>query len=98
MRSSLLEWYSGVHEVRGMPWRKPFDPSLDADARAQRAYEVSCRQTSQPKSRVTQSSVCAEGLDLRDNASADAGRNCDTLLQQMDEQVRALNTSVWMTP
>jgi hypothetical protein len=41
MRASLLEWYSGVHEVRGMPWRKPFDPSLDADARAQRAYEVS---------------------------------------------------------
>jgi len=40
MRASLLEWYAGVHEVRGMPWRKPFDPSLDADARAQRAYEV----------------------------------------------------------
>ena len=44
MRSSLLEWYSSVHEVRGMPWRRPFDPSLDVDARAQRAYEVS-RQT-----------------------------------------------------
>lgn len=41
MRPTLLEWYSGVHEVRGMPWRRPFDPSLDADARAQRAYEVS---------------------------------------------------------
>jgi A/G-specific adenine glycosylase len=40
MRPSLLKWYSGAHEVRGMPWRKPFDPSLDADARAQRAYEV----------------------------------------------------------
>ncbi|KAI0305331.1 DNA glycosylase [Multifurca ochricompacta] len=40
MRSSLLDWYSSVHEARGMPWRKPFDPSLDADARAQRAYEV----------------------------------------------------------
>ena len=42
MRASLLEWYAGVHEVRGMPWRRPFDPSLDADARAQRAYEVRC--------------------------------------------------------
>ena len=42
MRLALLEWYSGVHEVRGMPWRKPFDSSLDADARAQRAYEVRC--------------------------------------------------------
>jgi A/G-specific adenine glycosylase len=41
MRPSLLKWYSGAHEVRGMPWRKPFDPSLDADARSQRAYEVS---------------------------------------------------------
>jgi len=40
MRASLLEWYAGVHEARRMPWRKPFDPSLDADARAQRAYEV----------------------------------------------------------
>jgi len=50
MRSSLLEWYSGVHEVRGMPWRKPFDPSLDADARAQRAYEVSLRQHHNPES------------------------------------------------
>lgn len=57
MRSSLLEWYSGVHEVRGMPWRKPFDPSLDADARAQRAYEVSRCQSITTKSWVTQSSV-----------------------------------------
>jgi A/G-specific adenine glycosylase len=49
MRTSLLEWYSGVHEVRGMPWRMPFDSSLDADARAQRAYEVRS-QTSLPPS------------------------------------------------
>ncbi|KAF8273721.1 DNA glycosylase [Lactarius quietus] len=40
LRPSLLEWYSQVHATRGMPWRKPFDPSLDANARAQRAYEV----------------------------------------------------------
>ncbi|KAI9432972.1 DNA glycosylase [Lactarius indigo] len=40
IRPPLLEWYSRVHATRGMPWRKPFDPSLDADARAQRAYEV----------------------------------------------------------
>ena len=40
MRPSLLKWYSGTHETRGMPWRKPFDSSLDANARAQRAYEV----------------------------------------------------------
>ena len=40
MRLPLLEWYSLVHAARGMPWRKPFDSSLDRDARAQRAYEV----------------------------------------------------------
>lgn len=91
MRPSLLEWYSGVHEVRGMPWRKPFDPSLDADARGQRAYEVS-RQQRQPEL-VTQSNVCAQGMDLGDHASADASRNCDSILQKMDEQVSALITS-----
>lgn len=40
LRTSLLEWYDSVKSVRGMPWRKDYDPSLDADARAQRAYEV----------------------------------------------------------
>lgn len=38
---ALLQWYTGVSESRGMPWRKPYDPSLSIDARAQRAYEVS---------------------------------------------------------
>ncbi|KAJ8517801.1 hypothetical protein ONZ45_g5076 [Pleurotus djamor] len=36
----LLEWYHGVSTSRGMPWRKPYDPSLDKNARSQRAYEV----------------------------------------------------------
>ncbi|KIJ15472.1 hypothetical protein PAXINDRAFT_133470, partial [Paxillus involutus ATCC 200175] len=40
IRKSLLEWYDRIHEVRGMPWRKTYDPSLDKDGRAQRAYEV----------------------------------------------------------
>ncbi|KIM85727.1 hypothetical protein PILCRDRAFT_816934 [Piloderma croceum F 1598] len=40
LRVSLLEWYAGVHELRGMPWRKPYDSSLNRDGRAQRAYEV----------------------------------------------------------
>ena len=40
LRVPLLRWYDTVHEVRGMPWRKPFDPTLDAEGRAQRAYEV----------------------------------------------------------
>jgi hypothetical protein len=62
---------------------------MDAAARAQRAYEVS-RPQHHNQELVTQSGVCAEGLDLGDHASADASRNCDCLLQQMDEQVSAL--------
>lgn len=90
MRASLLGWYAGVHEVRGMPWRKPFDPSLDADARAQRAYEVriACL-VSLLLSLAVQTvwfffslSVFfpAEGLDFGDHASADASRHGDSLL------------------
>ncbi|OAX43694.1 DNA glycosylase [Rhizopogon vinicolor AM-OR11-026] len=40
MRVALLEWYDSVHDARKMPWRKKFDPSLDVEGRAQRAYEV----------------------------------------------------------
>ncbi|KAI0747000.1 DNA glycosylase [Daedaleopsis nitida] len=40
LRTALLRWYEGVHAARGMPWRKPFDPSWDAEQKAQRAYEV----------------------------------------------------------
>ncbi|OCH93957.1 DNA glycosylase [Obba rivulosa] len=40
LRDALLDWYSLVHETRGMPWRKPYDPSLGPGERAQRAYEV----------------------------------------------------------
>jgi hypothetical protein len=82
-----------------MPWRKPFDPSLDADARAQRAYEVSRRRQHHNQDLGYSNPVfCAEGLDFGDYASADASRNCDPLLQQMDEQVSALITSARMTP
>jgi A/G-specific adenine glycosylase len=37
---ALLEWYAGVHESRGMPWRKPFNPEWTNAERGQRAYEV----------------------------------------------------------
>ena len=40
VRAALLQWYAGVHASRGMPWRKPHDPSQGAEERAQRAYEV----------------------------------------------------------
>lgn len=41
LRNALLGWYVGVHASRGMPWRKPYDPSLNDEQRSQRAYEVS---------------------------------------------------------
>lgn len=41
MRDALMVWYAGVHATRGMPWRKPFDPSWGKEQKAQRAYEVS---------------------------------------------------------
>ncbi|PPQ68918.1 hypothetical protein CVT24_007662 [Panaeolus cyanescens] len=40
IREGLLNWYAAVHETRGMPWRKPFNPNLTPNEKAQRAYEV----------------------------------------------------------
>jgi len=40
VRSALLAWYKTVHDTRGMPWRRPYDPNLGPEERAQRAYEV----------------------------------------------------------
>ncbi|KAF9266069.1 DNA glycosylase [Marasmius fiardii PR-910] len=40
IQDELLNWFATVRDARGMPWRKPYDPHLDAGERAQRAYEV----------------------------------------------------------
>lgn len=40
LRVALLKWYARVHQTRGMPWRKQYDPALGLNERAQRAYEV----------------------------------------------------------
>ncbi|KAJ7695449.1 DNA glycosylase [Mycena rosella] len=40
IRAALLQWYATVHTSRNMPWRKQYDPTLDREKRAQRAYEV----------------------------------------------------------
>ncbi|KAJ6590618.1 hypothetical protein DFH09DRAFT_1026727 [Mycena vulgaris] len=40
IRTSLLQWYAGVHASRNMPWRKQYDPTSGREERAQRAYEV----------------------------------------------------------
>jgi hypothetical protein len=42
IQNALTAWFlDGVHDARGMPWRKRWDPALSAEAKAQRAYEVS---------------------------------------------------------
>lgn len=37
---ALLSWFTGVSNNRMMPWRKTYDPSLNAAGRSHRAYEV----------------------------------------------------------
>lgn len=53
LREALLGWYSKVHETRGMPWRKPYDPSLGPEERSQRAYEVSTKNDSLVTEKLT---------------------------------------------
>ena len=50
LQKALLAWYADVHETRGMPWRKPYDATLNREQRAQRAYEVSTRRIIPPHS------------------------------------------------
>ena len=40
IQHELTAWFSTVHDSRGMPWRRRWDPALSSDAKAQRAYEV----------------------------------------------------------
>ncbi|KLO10729.1 DNA glycosylase [Schizopora paradoxa] len=40
LRQALLKWFDGVHDKRGMPWRKRYDGSLSRELQSQRAYEV----------------------------------------------------------
>ncbi|CAE6356840.1 unnamed protein product [Rhizoctonia solani] len=37
---ALLDWFENQRDVRGMPWRKVYDPNLTKKERGQRAYEV----------------------------------------------------------
>ncbi|CAE6444660.1 unnamed protein product [Rhizoctonia solani] len=37
---ALLDWFENQRDVRGMPWRKVYDPNLAKQERGQRAYEV----------------------------------------------------------
>jgi A/G-specific adenine glycosylase len=78
LRACLLDWYSQVHERRGMPWRKSYDPSLDADGRAQRAYEVNFFVAGFSKKPPKLHFYL--GMDIRDYASTDPSGHSDTIL------------------
>ncbi|KAL1413596.1 hypothetical protein Q8F55_001371 [Vanrija albida] len=39
-QDALLDWFEGVREARGMPWRKRYDPALSIEEKGQRAYEI----------------------------------------------------------
>ncbi|WVR07224.1 A/G-specific adenine glycosylase [Kwoniella sp. DSM 27419] len=39
-QEGLLAWFEDVREKRGMPWRKPYDPSMSMEEKGQRAYEI----------------------------------------------------------
>lgn len=86
VRGALLSWYSGVHATRGMPWRKPFDPSHGNEARAQRAYEVTIVYWSLFFGGTA--SGCHLGVGIRDHAPTNPSGDCHPLLQPVDGQVR----------
>lgn len=63
IQENLATWFLTVHDARGMPWRKQYDPSLPDAEKAQRAYEVG--QISQPKSFSNYSQVWVSEIMLQ---------------------------------
>lgn len=74
MRETLLAWYDQVHDKRGMPWRKRFDPSMTAEQRSQRAYEVFDGILENLQDELTENvTPLVTGLGIRDHAATDTG-------------------------
>ncbi len=73
---ALLKWYSSAYTARAMPWRKPYNPNLTKQERAQRAYEVR-DYTAFPTAASYSLTV---GMGLGNNASADTGSYCHPVL------------------
>jgi A/G-specific adenine glycosylase len=78
--NALLDWFAGVYDARGMPWRKRFDPSWTAEQRGQRAYEV----RDPPFSPPLKALILAAGLGVGNHAATDPSCDRHTLLQQVD--------------
>ena len=85
MRDALTKWFDGVRDVRGMPWRKPYDPYLGTAERAQRAYEVyKLHRTLLPDIDGF------AGMDLRNYAAADPSDHSNSILSPMDAAVSSV--------
>jgi A/G-specific adenine glycosylase len=82
VRNALLAWYKTVHDTRGMPWRRPYDPNLGPEERAQRAYEV----LELPcglciwNGKIDSYSLVYVGLDLGDHVATDTSCHSHPLL------------------
>lgn len=96
LRKALLDWYEGVHASRGMPWRKPYVHSWDAEQKAQRAYEVCSYVLADLVSLDGARSTCSSGMGFRNHATANTGGDRDPLLQQVDGEV-SLRISFYAT-
>jgi hypothetical protein len=80
VRIALLDWFKTVHDTRGMPWRKPYDPTLSPERRAQRAYEVRVSADSWFMIGTSRSYSYLIGLDFRDHVTTNASCHSRTLL------------------
>lgn len=77
VRNALLAWYKTVHDTRGMPWRRPYDPNLGPEERAQRAYEVLQFSCGLWNGKIDWYCV---GLDLGDHVATDTSCHSHPLL------------------
>lgn len=71
---TLLEWFEEKRDVRGMPWRKRYDPGLSKEERAQRAYEVLVSEVRAPSTGMRFKGV-TDSEWVVDHVAADSG--CD---------------------
>lgn len=85
IRLALLEWYKAVHDIRGMPWRKSYDPTQGPDERAQRAYEVEIFYWIHEGVVIIYN---LKGLDFWDYVATNSSCDRDSILHPMDGEVR----------
>lgn len=83
---ALLEWFEEKRDVRGMPWRKRYDPNLSKEERAQRAYEVLVSEVCVPPIFVRSENLIQWWA--ADHAAANTSCDGHSVLQPMAPNVR----------